>query len=152
MGFLDSLFGKKDKKITLEEGHAINQAHAAANPVPASNENARVRQASSALTGRRFQESINLYKALAEDFPANKGTYLSQVGAGYYFLGDYAQAIDYYVQARDHGMQPFMIDDNIWEACEAIFKRDGDKSIANRYLELCSGGSHTKEAKKMLGN
>ncbi|MFN8397658.1 MAG: hypothetical protein U0176_23765 [Bacteroidia bacterium] len=151
MGFLDSLFGKK-KKITLEEGHAINQAHVAANPVPASNENARMRQASSALTGKRFQEAIDLYKALANDFPAQKGTYLSQVGAAYYFLGDYHQAIDYYVQARDHGMTAFMIDDNIWEACEAIHSQTRDASIANRYLELCPGGSHTKAAKKMLGN
>lgn len=149
MGFLDSLFGKK--KMTLDEAHAANEQFNAANPVPGSNEQAMRRNAATLMSSRKFQESIDLYQRLVDEFPADKGSFLSQIGAGYYFLGDYDKAIDYYVQARDNGMMADMMDDNIWEACEAIYKKTQDKAAIDRYFALCPGGSHTKAANKLKG-
>jgi tetratricopeptide (TPR) repeat protein len=149
MGFLDSLFGKK--KMTLDDANKVNQQYTAQNPVPASNENAMMRQATSCMTSGKFQESIDLYQQLATAYPARKDTYLSQIGAGHYFLGDYMQAIDYYVQARDLGSNASMMDDNIWEACETIYKNTQDKAAIERYFALCPSGSHGRAANKLLG-
>jgi tetratricopeptide (TPR) repeat protein len=149
MGFFDFLFGKK--KMTLEEANQVNQQFTAQNPVPPSNEQAMMRQASSLLTSGKFQASIDLYQQLVDQFPARKETYLSQMGAGYYFLGEYDKAIDYYVQARSAGMDASMMDDNIWEACEAIYQKTQDKAAVQRYFELCPNAGHKREANKILG-
>jgi tetratricopeptide (TPR) repeat protein len=149
MGFFDFLFGKK--KMTLDEANQVNQQYTAQNPVPASNQSAMVRQASNLMTSRKFQESIAMYEEMATRFPESKGTYLGQMGAGYYFLGDYAQAIDYYVQAREAGAMADMMDDNIWEACEAIYENSRNKADVERYFELCPKGGHAREANKILG-
>ncbi len=137
--------------MTLDDANKVNQQYAAQNPVPASNENAMMRQATSLMTSRKFQESIDVYQQLATAFPARKDTYLSQVGVGYYFLGDYVQAIDYYVKARDLGSNAGMMDDNIWEACEAIYKNTQDKAAIERYFTLCPNGSNSRAANKLLG-
>ena len=40
-----------------------------------------------------------------------------------------------------------MMDDNLWEACEALVKK-GEKAAEGRYLELCPKGSYVKKAQK----
>ena len=151
MGLFD-IFKKGGKKIDLNEADEINKEYLRENPEPANNEDALMRKAASLISGQKFAEGIELYKQMANDFPANKGTYLSQVGVGYFFLNDFNSAIDYYAQAYANGFDKSMSDDNIWEACEAIYKQNKDKEILSKYLQLFPGGKHTKDANKLSGN
>lgn len=150
MGFFDSLFGKK--KMTLDEANQVNQSYTQQNPVPASNQNAMVRNATSLMSSRKFQQSAEIYQQLVDQYPENKGTYLSQIGACQYFLGDYDKAIEYYVAALDNGADRGMMDDNVFEACEAIFKGTQLPADIERYLELFPAGNHLRAAKKLVGN
>lgn len=149
MGFFDFLFGKK-KKMTLDEANEVNKDFVKKNPEAKDNENALMRQASSFLTSGRFEEAAKGYTELANAYPEKKGLYLSQVGAAYYFLKQYDKAIANYVESRNNGMDEDMIDDNIWEACEAIHERDGSTDTFNTYLKHCPNGSYAKKAKKFL--
>ena len=149
MGLFD-MFKKTEKKSTLEEADRINKEYLAENPVPHNDENALMRRASSLITAQKFQEGLELYKQLANDYPKNRGLYLSQVGVGYHFLHEFDKAIDYYVQSRDTGYEPSMNDDNIWDACELEYSLTKDKSSLQKYLGLCPDGNHAKEAQKLL--
>ncbi len=98
---------------------------------------------------QKYEQCIAAYKAVAEKYPDELGNAESQIGAAQYFLGDFNGAITSYVAARTHGADESMMDDNIWEACEALVKK-GEKSAAQRYLELCPQGSYVKKAQKAL--
>ncbi|AUP81105.1 tetratricopeptide repeat protein [Flavivirga eckloniae] len=148
MGLFDSLFGKK--KMTLEQANEKNQKHISENPKPKDDEDSLLRQASSALTSGKFNDSIELYKKLAVSYPEKKGLYLSQIGVAYYFLKDYVKAIGFYSEAKDNGADSRMMDDNIWEACEAIYNSNNDKAAIEKYLEYYPNGSYVKKAKKIL--
>ncbi|MDB5283677.1 MAG: hypothetical protein JWO06_2752 [Bacteroidota bacterium] len=149
MGLFD-MFKKSDKKMTLEEADAVNKKFTSENPVPTSDENGQMRKAAGLLSSQKFQESLDIFKQLANDYPGNSALYLSQVGVNYYFLNDFENALDYYTQALNKGFDKGMSDDNIWEACEALYNKAGDKSYLQKYLSLLPGGNHTKDANKLL--
>lgn len=142
------MFGKK--KTMLADADKKNDAYIAKNPVAANSENELMRTASKLMTSRKFAESIEVYKKLVDEYPEKSGLYEGQVGAGYYFLGDYTQAIEHYVSAMNHGGDKSMMDDNIWEASEALFKKNGDKAALQDYLKLFPTGNHKKNAEKLL--
>ncbi len=148
MGLFNFLFAKK--KVTLEEADEMNKKIIAENPEPADNEDALMRQASSAMTSGKFEKSVELYQKLANDYPDKKGLYLGQVGAAYFFLNDFNKAIEYYLSAKENGADTDMMDDNIWEASEAIYEKDKDKSAIQKYLEYYPNGSYVKKANKIL--
>lgn len=106
--------------------------------------------ASKLMLSGAYDESIELYREIMEADPEEAGTSLSQIGAAEYFKGNYDKAIGHYAAARDAGFDSDMIDDNIWEACEALHKQDGNSAHAERYLALCPDGSYVKAAKKLL--
>ncbi len=146
------LFGKKKKGISLEDANKMNQEFIANNPQTKDSEDALMRQASSAMTSGKFNDAIHLYTQLANEYPGKKGLYLSQVGAAHFFLEDYEKAIDAYVDARHNGMDESMIDDNIWEACETIYKKTDDQAALQKYLDLCPDGGYVKKANKWLNS
>jgi tetratricopeptide (TPR) repeat protein len=148
MGLFNNLFGKK--KITFEEGEKIHEkAYAMA---PATNdEDGLVKQATKLMVSKKFTESIAVYENLVEQFPNNKALYQSQIGVGHHFLGDYAKAIDYYLLAMRHGSDKDMMDDNVWEATEALYKQGNDVNVFEKYKQLFPYGSYVKKADKFLG-
>jgi tetratricopeptide (TPR) repeat protein len=103
------------------------------------------------LDNKQYKEAIAYFSAIAIQFPQEQGLCESQIGAAYYFLGDYAKAIEYYVQARDNGMNADMMDDNIWEACETIFQKTNNLIAIQQYLQLCPEGNYVEDAKILLG-
>lgn len=145
---LFGLFGKK--KLTLEQADNINKQHTAKTPVTQDEEKAMVREASGALTGGNFKKAIELYTGMADKYPANKGLYLGQAGAAYYFMEDYTKAIEYYVMAKNEGANAGMMDDNIWEACETIYNKTKDSAAIEKYLEYYPDGNYAKKTKKIL--
>jgi tetratricopeptide (TPR) repeat protein len=147
MGLFNNLFGKK--KITLEEGEKIHEKAYAMAP-PANDEDGLVKQATKLMVSKKFAESIEVYGNLVEQFPKNKALYQSQIGAGHYFLGDYTKAIDYYSLAMRHGSDKDMMDDNVWEAIEALYKQSKDVNVFEKYKQLFPSGSYVKKADKYL--
>lgn len=148
MGFLGSLF----KKTSTEAGFdgAKQEREKFLSKVSTDPESDAVNAASGLMLDRKYAECIGAYAALIEKYPHRRGDAESQIGAAHYFLGDLHQAIEFYVSARTHGADASMMDDNLWEACEALVKK-GERSAAQKYLELCPDGSYVKKAQKALG-
>jgi tetratricopeptide (TPR) repeat protein len=148
MGLFNNLFGKK--KITLEEGEKIHEKAYAMAP-PANDEDGLVKQATKLMVSKKFTESIQVYETLVEQFPNNKALYQSQIGVGHHFLGDYNKAIDYYLLAMRHGSDKDMMDDNVWEAIEALHQQTKDVNVFEKYKQLFPAGNYVKKADKFLG-
>ncbi|RZJ71749.1 hypothetical protein [Flavobacterium sp.] len=143
---LFGLFGKK--KMTLADADAVNDKVIAGSTAK-DNENQRMRDASKALTSQNYAESIKMYQSLADDYPAKKSLYLGQAGAGWFFLGNYGEAIKCYTMAMD-GDTAGMMDDNIWEASEAQYNQNKDIAAIEGYLKLYPNGRYKKKAEKIL--
>lgn len=150
MGLFDFLFGKK--KMSLEEADKINDKFIAKNPTPVNDENALMRQAAKSMSSRNFGDAIDSYTKLAELYPAKKGLYESQIGAAFFFLGNYTKALEYYVSALKNGADKNMMDDNIWEASEELFNTNKDKKVLENYLEIFPDGRYKKQANTLLQN
>lgn len=158
MGFLSSLFKKKQTTTVHAfagqeaDFEAAKQARAEfLEQAPSGDSVSQAFNAASALMlDRKYEACIAAYGELATRFPDRRGDCESQIGAAWYFLKDLNKAIEFYVQARAHGADASMMDDNIWEACEAQLAA-GDAAAAQRYLELCPDGSYVKKARKALG-
>lgn len=157
MGLFDALFGKK--KMSLENADRKNDEFIAKNPASENDENEMMRKASKLMTSEKFEESLELYQKLSNDYPNKRGLYESQVGAAYFFLGEYEKAVEHYISSMNNGGDKDMMDDNIWEAAEAysnleILTEDGSvispKGLVEKYLELFPNGSYAKKARKIL--
>ena len=140
----------KKKKHTFEEMDKINDQLIKENPNVANREEELMRLATKLMSTQQFQRSIEMYKQLAAEFPDKKSLYLSQVGVGYFFLNELEQAIAYYVLAYEQGFDAEMSDDNIWEACEALFKANGNTESLQKYLTLFPKGKYRASAEKLL--
>lgn len=81
---------------------------------------AQINAAARLMTAGLYEESIQAYHTIAEQYPGELGMCYGQIGAGYFFLGAYEQAISYYESAKAHGEDPFMMDENIAEALDRI--------------------------------
>jgi tetratricopeptide (TPR) repeat protein len=118
--------------------------------VSQNNESQAMNFAAQLMMKAQYKQTIAYYSAIAIQYPVKQGLCESQIGAAYYFLGDYTQAIEYYVQARENGMNPDMMDDNIWEACETIYQKTNQLNAIALYLKLCPEGNYAKDAKILL--
>jgi len=148
MGFFSSLFGKTSTESDLTAAKAEREKFLA-KTCPGDDETNAVNAASGLMLDQKYAESIAAYEAIATKYPERRGEAESQIGAAHYFLGDFHKAIEFYVSARTNGADESMMDDNLWEACEALVKK-GEKAAAQRYLELCPSGSYVKKAQKAL--
>jgi tetratricopeptide (TPR) repeat protein len=148
MAFLKSLFSRSSTEADFTEAKAAREAFLA-NAQP-DEESDAFNAASGLMLDRKDAECIAAYEALGQRYPERLGDTLSQIGAAQFFLGQLDEAIESYVAARTHGADESMMDDNIWEACEALIRK-GQTAAAQRYLELCPTGSFVKQAKKALG-
>lgn len=147
MAFLKSLFGSTSTEQDFSGAKKRREAFLANATTDA--ESDAVNAAAGLMLDRKYVECIAAYAAVAEQYPERRGEAESQIGAAHYFLGDLHKAIEFYVLARTHGADESMMDDNLWEACEALVKK-GEKAAAQRYLELCPTGSSVKKAQKAL--
>lgn len=148
MKFFDFLFGKD--KLSLEEGDKIHDELYSKIKTPLSAESDLTKKAIKLLTSGKHAESIEIYMQLINEFPAQKNTYESQVGANYYFLGEFEKAIEYYTLSMQNGFSKSMSDDNIWEAYQALFEKSKDKSYLEKYIQKFPQGNAISEATKLL--
>jgi tetratricopeptide (TPR) repeat protein len=98
----------------------------------------------------KYAEAITMF----EDVKANSsapetGTCDNQIGVCHFFLGDFEAAIRCYTSSIENGFDSDMADDNIWEACEELMKKDGNKALwSQHYLSILPTGKYAKKAAK----
>ena len=148
MGIFDFIFGRD--KLTLEEGNKIHDELYSKISSPLSNESELTKKAIKLLTSGKHADSIELYKQLIHEYPNQKDTYESQIGANYYFLGEFEKAIEYYTISMNSGFSKSMSDDNIWEAYLALFEKSKDKQYIEKYVQQFPNGNFIKQANKIL--
>lgn len=90
-------------------------------------QHAQLNVAAQLMTGGRYQESLACLDKLIEAYPDNAGSYLNLKGANYFYLGDFARAIDFYLLALQAGENPEMIEYNVWESCVELIKRQPEQ-------------------------
>ena len=76
----------------------------------------KINAAANLLLGGQYQASIDAYLQIAHQHPERTGTCYGQIGAGLFFIQQYARAIEYYEAAKQHGADSRMMDENIAEA------------------------------------
>ncbi|WP_299452479.1 hypothetical protein [uncultured Microscilla sp.] len=94
----------------------------------------------------QYEDSNTLLVKIIEQYPEEKASSLNLIGANWFFLTNYEQAIEYYVKARDAGESEDMIDFNVWEACRELYKEADTPEEAlhwkNYYKRLFPQGKH----------
>ena len=133
--------------MSMEEAAALREQ--LLSQLAAGDRDSAINAASGLMASKQYDAAANAFETIAEQAPDMAAVCASQVGAARYFLGQYEAALDQYVRARDLGLDADMMDDNIWEACEALHGASGDPRWGARYLELCPEGSYVKKARKL---
>jgi TolA-binding protein len=149
MGFFTTLFKKSTTEADLEGAKKERDAFLGQPNLTTDDASKAINAAADLMLHKKFAEAIAAYTGVMDRYPDHRGTAESQIGAAHYFLGDFHQAMAFYAAAREHGESASMMDDNIWEAAEALVK-NGEKAAAQKYLDLCPTGSYVKKAKKAL--
>lgn len=98
----------------------------------------------------QYEACIAAFEKIMVAAPSEKGTCENQIGAAYFFLGKYPEALEHYLLSLDHGFDTNMLDYNVWEAAEAHYKVTGDNSYAKTYLERFPNGEDRDAAMKLL--
>jgi tetratricopeptide (TPR) repeat protein len=151
MGLFSRLFGKKeDRDQQFAEASRAREEFIAHAKID--DEAAEFNIASGLMLSKRFAESIDAYRALAVKYPEQAGVCESQVGAALYFLDRFDDAIASYLHAITLGVDRSMMDDNVFEACEAIAEKSGEARAFQRYLDAFPDGQHAKKARKQLAS
>lgn len=178
MGFFDFLFGKKkDKNIQVQhseedpnqvkvfakvsdgtsEGLSMDQLNVLnveLETVIKSNDLGKMSQHNAKLmSSGAYDAMVDFNQTIIERYPNTNASANSHnfIGVAYFFKKDYAKAVDHYYQAMQGGMDMGMMDDNIWEATEALYQQTGDVAHLKHYKELLPDGNYVKKANKMMG-
>ena len=112
--------------------------------------NSAINYACKLLTKGHYETCITAFENIMIKEPSKKGTCENQIGAAYFFLGKYPEAIEHYLLALDHCFDLEMLDYNVWEATEAQHRATGDNSYAKTYLERFPTGEPRDNAMKLL--
>ncbi|MGH1337087.1 MAG: tetratricopeptide repeat protein [Aureispira sp.] len=177
MGFLDFLFGKKkDKNIQVQqaeddpnhvqvyakasdgtsEGISVEKMvalNAQTQEVIDSNDLGQISNYNTQLMGaQKYEEMIAFNQQVIDKYPNTNavGNGHNFIGVAYFFKKDYQQAIAHYRLATKHGMDMGMMDDNIWEATELLYKQTGDGAHIEAYKINSPNGAYLKKANKLL--
>lgn len=98
--------------------------------------NDELRRAATLMEERRYVDALTAYRAICEQQPAHAAIAASQVGAAYFFLGRFGDAIQWYQYAGQLGCDPQMVAENVAEAEQA---RHGYQPAVGDVVLLDSG-------------
>lgn len=177
MGLLDSIFGKKkDKNIRVERdeenpdnvmvyakvsdgtsqgisAQELASLTAEAEEVINSTDLGKISMYSNTLlSAGAYDEMIAFNHQIIEKYPNTNavGNSYNFIGVACFFKKDYQNAIHYYIKAMENGMDRFMMDDNVWEATEIIYKNTKNKSVLEDYKHYFPNGEYIKKVNKWL--
>lgn len=116
-------FSSDAPHMTEEEARAIQESFIREHGLDEGEVSTKINAAAQLLLQGDHRGAVRAYSAIAEQHPEERGTCESQIGAAYYFLGEYERAVTFYESAAQHGADEDMMNDNIEEAREAIEKK-----------------------------
>ncbi|WP_052594593.1 hypothetical protein [Aureispira sp. CCB-QB1] len=112
--------------------------------------NSAINFACQLLAKGQYEACIKAFEKIMEQEPSEKGTCENQIGAAYFFLGKYPEAIAHYLLSLQNGFDTEMLDYNIWEAAEEHYKATGDNTFVKTYLQHFPEGEARAAAVKLL--
>jgi tetratricopeptide (TPR) repeat protein len=150
------LFGKPNENDLTVHTNDISMAEMAAvqeslkGRMNEADYNNQFNQACRLVPKGKYTEAIALFETVkANSGKPETGTCDNQIGVCHFFLGDFEAAIRCYTSSIENGFDADMADDNIWEACEELMKKDGDKTKwSQHYLSILPTGKYAKKAQK----
>lgn len=158
MGLFDSFFGKKKNDLVTHTNHLSMDEmsriqDSLADKMNPADYNNTFNQACRLVPKGKYAEAMVMFenvKANTEDMD-QKGTCDNQIGVCYFFLEEYEKAIESYASSFQNGFDKDMADDNIWEACEKLMKKENDKvKWARHYISILPQGNYLSKAQKLL--
>lgn len=158
MGLFDSFFGKKKNDLVAHTNHLSMQEMAQVQEsmqgrMDADVYNNTFNQACRLVPQGKYAEALAMFEEVKKTTtdPDQKGTCDNQIGVCYFFMNDFEKAIAAYASSFQNGFDKAMADDNIWEACEALMKKDNDKAKwAKHYLSILPQGNYAGKAQKLM--
>lgn len=158
MGLFDSFFGKKKDNLVAHTNNLSMQEmeqiqNSLEDKMAPADYNTTFNQACRLVPKGKYAEALGMFEQVKANTTDTdqKGTCDNQIGVCYFFLGDYEKAIDYYASSFTNGFDKSMADDNIWEACEKLMKKENDKAKwARHYLSILPQGTYSGKAQKLL--
>lgn len=165
MGLFGRLFKKKEKplvkrkdelvadssRLSMEEMEQIQEL--LEDNMDADEYHSAFNQACRLIPKRRYAEAILQFTSIRETTADSyeKASCENLIGACHFFLGDFEKALECYTESFHSGYDKEVMDYNVWEVCEELMKRDGNKETWSRYyLELFPDGQYAGKAKKRL--
>lgn len=163
MGLFSGLFKKKEKPIVKKNDELIANSSKVSmeqmeeiqlylkDKMDADEYNSAFNQACRLIPKMQYTEAITQFESIREHSTDayEKGSCDNQIGACYFFLGDFEKALECYNKSFHYGYDKDVNDYNIWEACEELMKIDGNKAKWSQYyLELFPDGQYARKAKK----
>ncbi len=158
MGLFDAFFGKKKDNVLAHTNNLSMQEmeqiqNSLEDKMAPEDYNNTFNQACRLVPKGKYAEALIMFeqvKANTNDTD-QKGTCDNQIGVCHFFLGDYEKAIESYASSFKNGFDKGMADDNIWEACEKLMKKENDKARwAGHYLSILPQGNYSGKAQKLL--
>lgn len=149
---------QKSVYATLSKGDGKGISHEEAQAMQAEimellstkDKNSAINYACQLLAKGQYEASITAFEKIMEQEPSEKGTCENQIGAAYFFLDKYPEAVEHYLLSLDNGFDAAMLDYNVWEAAEEHHKATGDNRYVKTYLERFPTGETRNAAMKLL--
>lgn len=113
-------------------------------------ETLEINEAAGLLLDKDFEGSKRAYERIILKYPDSRGKCLAQIGVAEFYMGNYENALEYYIEAKNNGEDNSMTEDNIWEVCEILYKNNSSSAAPEKYLSLYPNGSYAKKAGKMV--
>ncbi len=104
------------------------------------------------MNAQQYDQMIAFNQQIITQYPETNavGNSHNFIGVAHFFKKEYAKAIEHYRLSAAHGIDINMVDDNVWEATEKLYKETGDPSYLEDYKEKSPEGSYIKKANKLL--
>lgn len=125
----------------------VFQSFIARNSRPGSADD-EIQKMGSLMAAGRYDEVIQGYRCLMESRPGDRALFTDQIGAAYFFKGEYQKAMACYIEAAQGRVAS--ADFNLWEVCELLYKKEKDVQHLQTYLEHFPQGENRKAAEKLL--
>lgn len=109
-----------------------------------------INAAAGLLLNQDYEGSKRAYESIIIKYPQSKGECIGQIGVAEFFLGNYENALENYIESKNNGEDNNMTEDNIWEVCELLHKKSGSSKAVEQYLSLYPAGRYIKKANKLI--
>lgn len=109
-----------------------------------------INYACSFLAKGSYENAIIGFETIATTLPDRAAMCHNQIGAAYFFLGNYYKAVQHYLRALEKGFDAALLDYNVWEAAQAQHAESDDSDLIQLYAEKFPTGAAIEQAQEIL--